>query len=138
MVKYKKGYKYQLQETYAISTGIVGFSIYTDFLILDIKGNLVIKKGYAWDGATGFPDIEVVMEPSLVHDAGYQLIRLGLMPESYKKVWDALLLKVFDEVASRKKLSTVEKAAVHLLLEKGVEYFGFIGLGEERTVYTTV
>ena len=66
-------------EAYARKIPLTGYSIFTDYIILDIQGNLVIKKGYAWDGATLFPDLEVVKRGSLVHDALCQLLRSGLL-----------------------------------------------------------
>lgn len=78
-VTYKGGYKYQLKEDYDIEIPILpnnGKNIETQFLRLNINGILTIKKGYAWDGASGpVPDIATVMRGSLVHDALYQLMR---------------------------------------------------------------
>jgi len=47
---------------------------------------------YAWDGASG-PTIDSpsTMRASLVHDALYQLIRLGALPRSAKGAADQLL-----------------------------------------------
>ena len=79
MIKYKSGYKYVLAETFGINIPLYHQSITTPFIILDPRGNLVVKEGYAWDGATLFPDLEVVKRGSLVHDALCQLLRLGLL-----------------------------------------------------------
>lgn len=81
MIKYKKGYKYQLCETYFVSVPIfVRGQIDTKYITLTVAGLLTIKNGYAWDGASG-PTIDgpTNMRASLVHDALYQLMRLGLL-----------------------------------------------------------
>lgn len=48
-----------------------------------------IKKGYAWDGASG-PTIDTkdTIKASLVHDCLYQAMRLGLIDESNRKIAD--------------------------------------------------
>lgn len=128
MIKYKQGYKYQLYETFATKIAIYGFFIKTDFILLDKLGNLVILKGYAWDGPTGIPDVKELMEPSLIHDALYQLIRMNLLPENMKKKAD----KEFIKAAEQKGVSEDFQD----ILGKGVEVLGFLGLGEERKVFT--
>ena len=59
---------------------------------LSATGQLAIAAGYAWDGASG-PAINThtILRGSLVHDALYQLIRLGIVnPEDRQQV-DQLL-----------------------------------------------
>lgn len=78
-ILYKKGYKYQLIETFHFKINIKSsFEIVTDYIELTTKGDLTIKKGYAWDGPSG-PTIDTLnfMRGSLVHDALYQLMREG-------------------------------------------------------------
>ena len=54
MIIYKDGYKYQLCKTYTIDTAIYPKENITTFFIdLNTKGKLTIRKGYAWDGASG-------------------------------------------------------------------------------------
>ena len=85
-MKFKKGYKYQLDKEYIqLHTGIMPIDIgrsgvNTHCLILALNGDLVIKKGYAWDGASGPTwDTDATYTPSLVHDAFAQLMRMGLV-----------------------------------------------------------
>lgn len=85
-------------ETHHESTPIkpVGrYEIDTDFIRLDMFGNLTIRAGYCWDGPSG-PAIDTpnFMCPSLVHDALYQLIRMGLLPEWEKDKIDDFLKKM--------------------------------------------
>lgn len=91
MIRYRDGYKYQLAEDYTISLapwGInVGYWLRPQGLpFLSASGNcLTIKAGYAWDGPSG-PAIDTAsfMRGSLVHDALYQLILEGVLPEEHR------------------------------------------------------
>lgn len=79
---YKSGYKYQLQAVYKHQLSYVfpdiAEEIETDYLWMGLDKTLIVKKGYAWDGPSG-PTIDTknFMRGSLVHDALYQLMRLG-------------------------------------------------------------
>lgn len=78
-VWYKKGYKYQLTKGFTLDILIAG-RISTEYISLDMTGNLTIKRGYAWDGVSGpVGDNINNMRASLVHDALYQLMREGLL-----------------------------------------------------------
>ena len=52
----------------------------------DFKSVIAIRDSYAWDGASG-PTIDTkdTMVASLVHDALWQLIEEGHLPEKYRK-----------------------------------------------------
>ncbi len=94
MIKYKSGYKYQLVEDYTIQTKIIpSKNIKTDYLELSKDGLLVIKKGYCWDGASGYPDLKTIIRGSLIHDSFFQLLRFNLIEKRYKKEADNLLYK---------------------------------------------
>jgi hypothetical protein len=98
-IRYRDGYKYQLCETYKEMIGIIPPSnIITDYIRLTPKGVLTIMKGYAWDGASG-PTIDTrsSMRGALIHDALYQLMRLGLLPESYREQADHLLHDICEQ-----------------------------------------
>ena len=86
---YKEGYKYQLYLQYTVQTQIKGFYAKTDYLELFPNGVLTINKSYAWDGPSG-PTIDTKdsMRGSLVHDALYQLMRLGLISQSCRCLAD--------------------------------------------------
>ena len=98
-IKYRSGYKYQLAQSYKINIGIYADKIIeTPFLRLDQRGNLTIKIAYAWDGPSGPTfDTKSFMRGSLVHDAIYQLIALGLIDKRYRKTADKLLVKICKE-----------------------------------------
>lgn len=63
------------------------------------KQSLIVKAGYAWDGPSG-PTIDTLnfMRGSLVHDALYQLMRLGhLDKNTYRIFADRELQRICNE-----------------------------------------
>lgn len=100
-VKYREigKYKYLLEEEYLHPTRIVPSNhLDTDYVALSLDGVLVVKKEYAWDGASGPAiDTKSFIRSSLVHDALYQLISLGLLNKKYRKAADKLLYKICRE-----------------------------------------
>ena len=102
-IAFRSGYKYQLAEDYSAIIPIAPLAeIITDYIILirepslihgiaPCEGQLTIKKGYAWDGPSGPAiDTKSAMRGSLIHDAGYQLLRSGLQAASVRTKWDEL------------------------------------------------
>ena len=98
-IRYKSGYKYQLHEAYEATIEINPYTeINTDYINLGTVGNLLIKKGYAWDGPSGPTfDTRNFMRGSLVHDAVYQLMRQQHLPVSFKGAADDELIKMCRE-----------------------------------------
>lgn len=97
---YKKGYKYQLSKDFKwLGTPLKPKqAIKTDFIELNTNGTLLIKKGYAWDGASGTTiDTKSSMRSALMHDAFYQLMRMKLLDRKNRKEVDdffkAILIK---------------------------------------------
>ncbi len=88
-------YKYQLVAPYEHGVGISKQAIDTPFLSLDAEGVLRIAPNYAWDGPSG-PTIDTLnfMRGALVHDALYQLMRMGKLPFSYRDQVDRLLRSI--------------------------------------------
>ena len=80
-IAYKSGYKHQLVSTYQVEIPIypVGL-IEEEFIVLEKDGTLTVRKGYAWDGATGAFETPTIMRGSLEHDALYGLIRTERLP----------------------------------------------------------
>ena len=70
----------------------------TSLLRLSKDGKLLILDGYAWDGPSG-PAIDTVnfMLGSLVHDALYQLIRLGHLDLTWRGTADEVLREICIE-----------------------------------------
>lgn len=95
-IKYKSGYKHQLTDCYSCETGIHGVEAKVPgYLKLWKDGVLWINRGYAWDGASGFPDVKGIMRGSLVHDSIYQLIRMGQLSSIHRRRADALLREMY-------------------------------------------
>jgi hypothetical protein len=104
---FKEGYKYWVNRPYHIkieihpkrniclsfkTSDIYGNQVEIPLVTLDTKGNLIVYTAYVWDGASG-PTWDTLnsMIGSLIHDVIYQLIRLGLIDDSYKTYADQLL-----------------------------------------------
>jgi len=99
LIKYRKGYKYQLASDYALAVPITPNSdINTRYIDLTKEGWLVISQGYAWDGASG-PTIDTpsCIRGSLVHDALYQLMRQGLLDRGWRIRADEVLYTLCRE-----------------------------------------
>lgn len=80
-IRYRGGYKYQLRQAYSDTVAIrPDEPITTEYVSLTLEGTLTLRSGYAWDGPSG-PSIDTpsFMRGSLVHDALYQLMRLGAL-----------------------------------------------------------
>ena len=98
-------YKYELLEDVAFITplriSLYSYDVERDensrWLVLRSCGELLILKGYAWDGASGAMDTRSIMRGSLVHDGLYQLMREGGLPLSYRKSADKLLRRMCRE-----------------------------------------
>lgn len=99
-IRYKGGYKYQLVQTYRDQIPIrpaVDIDIW--HISLSTAGDLEIRFGYAWDGPSGpTVDSPSSMRGSLVHDALYQLMRMGLLdPGAWKATADRLFKRMLIE-----------------------------------------
>ncbi len=92
-MKYKKGFLYQLDEDEQYQWDILPLELVaeTRWLLLDGDGLLTVRAGYSWDGPSG-PVIHTPenMRASLIHDAHYQFIRLGLVHFMYRAAADRL------------------------------------------------
>lgn len=86
-IKYESGYKYQLKETAFFRTSLTtksGEAVKLAFITMSPDGLILVKAGYAWDGASGpTVDSDSSMRPSLLHDVICQLMRLGYVDRGY-------------------------------------------------------
>jgi hypothetical protein len=101
MICYKKRrkYKYNLHSDREFRTNIkVDNPKDLGLLAIDGDGKLIIRKGYSWDGPSG-PTIDTkdFMQGSLIHDALYQLMREGILPQHLRKKVDEILRDVCIE-----------------------------------------
>ena len=101
-ISYRAGYKYQLAEAWSYQTPIKGFDARTNhdnpWCSLSERGLLIVRAGYAWDGPSG-PTIDTpdFMRGSLAHDALYQLMREGALPQTCREAADKLLRDICRE-----------------------------------------
>ena len=100
---YRDGYKYQTTKDFKINIPVHPVTrIVTDWITLDTNGDLFLKWGYAWNGPScPTKDTPGVIRGSAVHDAGYQLIRLGLLPPDTRSVFDQIY---YDVILSDSRL----------------------------------
>ena len=90
MIHYREGLKYQLAQAHSEQINIrPPKAVDTYWVQLSLEGWLTIRAGYGWDGPSG-PTIDTpsAMVGSLVHDALYQLIRLGFLSPDTRKTAD--------------------------------------------------
>lgn len=118
-IAFKKGYKYQLEDAFSLQTSVLPPKhIDTHFIRLTAEGNLTLARSYAWDGATGVPDIPSMIRASLVHDALYQLMRHDLLDlGAYRKQADQLMRQLCVEDGMNPLLANAAYVSVRLLGE---------------------
>ena len=92
-------YKYLLLQQMVFETRIrpdarIVFPPDSMLLKLETDGVLMIERNYAWNGATGFPDLETMMRATLAHDALYQLMREGKLNRDWRGEADRLLREI--------------------------------------------
>lgn len=110
---FKSGYKYVITRPFRVKTDILpvvaqritrqtvdvrNVAVVVPIVSLAPSGWLTIHTGYAFDGASG-PTIDTLdcMAAAAVHDAGYQMIRLGLIAIDKKDYFDNLLYTIMVE-----------------------------------------
>jgi len=88
--KVPKHWKWVTLSRYWEAVPIIGQEVGSPpYLHLTKNGILLISKGYAWDGASGPAwDTKSCIRGSCIHDALYQLLRLGLLPMEHKSAAD--------------------------------------------------
>lgn len=125
-VSYSKNYRYQLECGAYFDTPLRPLqAIFTDYVTLLPCGQLIIAKGYAWNGPN-FPAIHTRQSilASLPHDAIYQLISMGLLNEKeYRRLADVVLEELVSEPGKNRLLNILRKirGSYYYL---GVDLFG--------------
>lgn len=119
---YKSGYKYQLHSDYEVKVKVTspGLPIDVGYLRLTCNGELLIRRGYAWDGPSGVTvDTLNFMRGSLVHDALYQLMRQQLISKAmWRDVADRELQRICIEDGMSKARASYVYWAVRLFGNK--------------------
>lgn len=101
-IKYRKipAWKYQIADDYRVRIRIrPTTSIVSKFIELERDGWLLIRRNYSYDGPSGpTHDDSTNMRPALVHDALYQLMRVGFLnPGTWRKAADQEFFKMCRE-----------------------------------------
>lgn len=103
-IRYREGYKYQLAESYELDLSHYGFRPViraksgNAWVSIDADSILRIRKTYAWDGDSGpARDTLASYRASLVHDALYQLIRIGALRPTDKGRADQVYRDILRE-----------------------------------------
>ncbi len=92
-IEYISGFKHQLNKDFHIETLIRPlYSIETPFVCIDVDGNLLVKRGFAWNGTSGpIWDTAKNLRASAAHDALYRLMRQGYLSfEQDREIADRL------------------------------------------------
>ena len=99
MFQYERfGSVWRTTAEYAIMTDCTPrLAIIDDMYSLAPDGLLIIRKGYAWDGATCAIDTKDFMRGSCVHDAICQMVETGKLDHSNRKKADILLGRIIKE-----------------------------------------
>jgi len=103
LLRYKEGYKYRLVADYEYQLGFafpdIAHEIETPFIWLGLDKKIILKAGYTTDGPSG-PTIDSknFMRGAFLHDALYQLIRLGYLEKTAtREAADAVLYNACRE-----------------------------------------
>jgi len=98
-IVWSAGYKYQLERDAFFDTPLRPKSeIVTEYITLLPCGQLILRKGYAWNGPN-FPAVHTRRSiiASLPHDGLYQLIELGLLSDNDRRNCDVVLENIMAE-----------------------------------------
>ena len=125
----KTEHGYRLKETFVFYTNIKGYKIDTAFIDLKQDGTSKLDSGYLWDGATCAPDIDIVIVPSALHDAGYRLILFNKLPLKEKgKIDRAFRDEILKFAEGKPWLTKLKIKVIAEIYYTGVRWFGGIGL----------
>lgn len=98
MMEYSKRrlWKYKLENNVSVATSIVIDKTHIgEYIEIGVFGAMLIKAGYCWDGASSIAkDTKTIMRGSLIHDALYQLMREGVLPQSARKRADEIMREI--------------------------------------------
>lgn len=113
-------YKYQLVEQFSHRVKL-SIGISTNFIKVNFPepdGIIRIEIGYTWDGSTMSSD-KHAMKASLVHDALYQLMRLGQLDISYREYADQLYRDLCIEAGMSKFQANIRYWCLQKFAKRG-------------------
>ena len=123
-LEWTAGYKYRTAKTFWAFTGILPFEeIQIGRITLTVEGQLIIDRGYSWDGPSG-PTIDTknFMVGGIVHDALYEILRCPLKPLDRKCdiLRDGMIIHAATHDQVREE---ADKTLRDLILEDGMSNF---------------
>ena len=81
VIQFRAGYKYSVWNDYRVQTDLRGYEVRDRLFTLDADGWLTIFADYPSDGPSGWTfDTKSFMRGAFVHDALYEMLRLGKLP----------------------------------------------------------
>lgn len=103
---FRKGYRYQLAEDYALPIYIYpGKPITTEYTQLTISGLLTVKKGYVWNGPSWFiMNTRNLVRGSLLHAALYEMMREGSLD---RHIWQEEADRLLQEICKEDGMSAL-------------------------------
>ena len=128
-LEWTEGYKYRTSKTFWIFTNIRPFDeVQIGRITLTIEGQLIIDRGYSWDGPSG-PTIDTknFMVGGIVHDALYEILRCPTRPLDRK----CDILRNGEEIIHAATHERVREEADRMLLDLVRED----GMSEFRSKY---
>ena len=94
-------YRLRVQYGYVLPTCFEGayaeFPAEGDPYLRLVNQCVMMRKGYAWNGANYFPDFEWVLRATLVHDSLCQLVKEGVIDSHLRKCADRELYCIVTE-----------------------------------------
>lgn len=126
---YSKNVKFQLEKDEGVDTGIAGYDIKSTYYRLYPDGYLLVKKGFAWDGATGAFDTKNIMRASLFHDALCIMIGNNKLPVDQLPAANTLYKEICIADGMTKIRAQYQYLAIELYFRNGVKPEG------SRTIY---
>ena len=87
--------------------------------INQVESLLILRVRYAWNGANWCPDFNSIMRGSLVHDALYQLMDLGLLAPEWRHAADDKLTELCLTDKMDEELAKTVHAAVRVFGGRG-------------------
>lgn len=138
-IVWSAGYKYQLERDAFFDTPLrPKVEIVTDYITLLPCGQLILRKGYAWNGPN-FPAIHTKRSiiASLPHDGLYQLIELGLLSDEDRRLCDMVLEYLMDEPFEGEGLiASILRRIRASYYYTGVDLFGKRYAHSKTVIYT--
>lgn len=107
-------WKYMLTHDYRHVTVISGAEYDGPYVSLNNDGVLTLYSGYAWDGMSYAPDWREALRASLVHDALYQLIGLGVLTMDERAYADTEFKRILIEDGVSPSVAAICWYAVHV------------------------